>query len=75
MVERVTLHAVRDFSGDGGHGKTLLDNDQTVGLFDAFYDGVEIKRADGDQIDDLRLDALFGQFVGRSMDVLEDLVC
>ena len=69
----MTLHAVRDFSRNGCHGEAFFHDHQTVGLLDAFHDGVEVQWADGDQIDDLRFDALLGQFVGGGVDVLQNL--
>ena len=57
MVERMTLHTVSDFCCNRCHRETFFHDDQTVGLLDAFQNGVDVERADGDQIDDLCLDA------------------
>ena len=57
-------HHRHDLRGDRAGRPILFDDDHAVGLGEALEHRIGVERAQRAQVDDLRVDALFGQLVG-----------
>jgi len=62
-----------DLAANTKHGEATLNDDQPVGLLDGRLNGVDVERANGTEVDDLSLDALFGEFLSGFQRVSDHL--